>query len=162
MGQMPCSSSSPAHSGFSSRFDSRRSRNGLVLAGAYLAALAFFTLLVIAVDDSPRKQYSVLDDDVQDPLADLDTSKHEWTDSHGSGYDPEQQNVFADSDAFDIPFVGYAPKDLKWRAPSQPEENVLDYLPSGKYSEPKSMELRALLGPYDPPKNTWDNMPLDY
>ena len=159
-----------------------------VLAVAVLAAV------VIGV----HHQRTVLDDKVDDPLADLDETPHEWTDEHGAGYDPEQQNVWAEDGAFEPPFVGYAKKDLKWRAPAEPETNALDYLPTvpalntrplpatlctlhllgpllefpassltaslqGQFSEPKSMELRSLLGPYPAPTNVWaDGVTLDY
>ena len=45
---------------------------------------------------------TVLDDKVDDPLAGLDETPHEWTDEHGDGYDPEKQNVWADEDAFPL------------------------------------------------------------
>ena len=91
---------------------------------------------------------------------------HTWVDEHGDGYDPEKQNALNDDDAFEVPFVGYAKKDLHWRQPAEPEQNVLDYLPTGKFSQPKSMKLRNLLGPYPEPKNVWGGpgheITLDY
>ncbi len=89
--------------------------------------------VLVAVVVGAHGQRTVLDDKVEDPLAgmaSLDETPHEWTDEHGDGYDPEKQNVWAEEGAFDPPFVGYAKKDLKWRAPAEPETNALDYLPS--------------------------------
>ena len=86
--------------------------------------------VVVAIVVGARVQRTVLDDVIDDPLAGLDETPHVWTDEHGDGYDPEQQNVWAEDGAFDPPFVGYAKKDLKWRAPAEPETNALDYLPS--------------------------------
>ena len=98
-----------------------------VLLGLWALALVLAMVAVGAAGASQRR--TVLDDKVDDPLAGLDETPHEWTDEHGDGYDPEKQNVWADEDAFEVPFVGYAKKDLKWRAPAEPETNVLDYLP---------------------------------
>ena len=131
-----------------------------VLLGLWALALVLAMVAVGAAGASQRR--TVLDDKVDDPLAGLDETPHEWTDEHGDGYDPEKQNVWADEDAFEVPFVGYAKKDLKWRAPAEPETNVLDYLPQGDFSEPKSMELRSLLGPYPEPENVWTGVTLDF
>ena len=178
-----------------------------VLLGLWALALVLAMVAVGAAGATQRR--TVLDDKVDDPLADLDETPHEWTDEHGDGYDPEKQNVLADEDAFEVPFVGYAKKDLKWRAPAEPETNVLDYLPQvrpppaspaavspaavppalpcrgnrravpnemraatglslawrvlqGDFSEPKSMELRSLLGPYPEPVNVWTGVTHDY
>jgi hypothetical protein len=82
------------------------------------------------------QQRTVLDDKVDDPLAGLDETVHKWTDTHADGYNPEKQNVLNDEDAFEVPFVGYADKDLKWAAPAEPETNVLDYLPTVSLAPP--------------------------
>ncbi len=125
-------------------------------AAVLLVATALAMLAVLVFVVSPNNDGTVvLDDKVQDPLADLDTSVHAWTGAHKDGYDPEKQNVWKDDDAFTVPFVGYAAKDLHWRAPGEPENNVLDYMDGSKFSQPKSMELRALLGPYPPDENVW-------
>jgi hypothetical protein len=101
----------------------RRTRFAALMGVLAVAVLA-------AVVMGAHHQRTVLDDKVDDPLADLDETPHEWTDEHGAGYDPEQQNVWAEDGAFEPPFVGYAKKDLKWRAPAEPETNALDYLPT--------------------------------
>mmetsp|Transcript_37330 Transcript_37330/g.76544 ORF Transcript_37330/g.76544 Transcript_37330/m.76544 type:complete len:217 (+) Transcript_37330:60-710(+) len=121
-------------------------------------------------DDSDTPPKTELDADTasrainmgQDPSDPDYEGPYEWTSPHADGYDPEKQNVLNDEDAFDTPFAGYAPKDLKFSAPAEPDENVLDYLPSGQFSEPKSMELRMLKGPDDPEENVWAVNPLDY
>ena len=100
---------------------------------ALMGFLAVAVLAAVAVGVGVHQLRTVLDDKIDDPLAgmtSLDETPHEWTDEHGAGYDPEAQNVWAEEGAFDPPFVGYAKKDLKWRAPAEPETNVLDYLPS--------------------------------
>jgi len=142
-------------------------RSGHVRRSRIAALMGVLSVAVlVAVVVGAHGQRTVLDDKVEDPLAgmaSLDETPHEWTDEHGDGYDPEKQNVWAEEGAFDPPFVGYAKKDLKWRAPAEPETNALDYLPSGKFSEPKSMELRSLLGPYPAPRNVWaEGVTLDY
>ena len=106
----------------------RGARHTRVAVLLRLWALALVLAMVVMGTASAQRR-TVLDDKVDDPLADLDETPHEWTDEHGAGYNPEQQNVWADEDAFEVPFVGYAKKDLKWRAPAEPETNVLDYLP---------------------------------
>mmetsp|Transcript_5418 Transcript_5418/g.10945 ORF Transcript_5418/g.10945 Transcript_5418/m.10945 type:complete len:216 (-) Transcript_5418:153-800(-) len=111
-----------------------------------------------AVDGDTMTRAINFGNDPDDPSWD---GLYEWTSSNADGYDPEKQNVLNDEDAFETPFAGYAPKNLKYSAPSAPETNVLDYLPSGPFSEPKSMELRMLKGPYDPPENAWAENPLD-
>jgi hypothetical protein len=57
---------------------------------------------------------------------------------------------------------GYAPKSLHWKKPAPPIHNVFDELPSGKFSEPKSMELHAIAGPPPPAANVVTDLPLDY
>lgn len=107
-------------------------RQARVAALIGLATVALLAMVVLA--GNAASQRTVLDDVIDNPLegmASLDDTPHEWTDAHGDGYDPEQQNILAtDDDAFTVPFVGYAKKDLKWRAPAEPETNALDYLPT--------------------------------
>jgi hypothetical protein len=104
----------------------RQARVAVLIGVTTVALMAMVVLAGKAA--SPR---TVLDDVVDDPLADMDDTPHEWADTHGDGYDPEKQNILAtDEDAFTVPFVGYAKKDLKWRAPAEPETNALDYLPT--------------------------------
>lgn len=91
-----------------------------------------------------------------------DEPAYEWSNTNGDEYDAEKQNVFAEPDAFDPPDVGHAEKSLATAPPHVPEANVLDYLPSGPFTEPKSMELAGVEGPPDPEENVWDKMPLDY
>mmetsp|Transcript_88087 Transcript_88087/g.128764 ORF Transcript_88087/g.128764 Transcript_88087/m.128764 type:complete len:163 (-) Transcript_88087:287-775(-) len=139
----------------------RQSRVAALIGVSAVALLAM--LVLVGSSGGAQQQRTVLDDAVDDPMADMDDTPHEWTDTHGDGYDPETQNVWAtEDDAFTVPFVGYAKKDLKWRAPAEPETNVLDYLPTGDFTEPKSMKLRSLLGPYPEPHNAWTDITLDY
>mmetsp|Transcript_9291 Transcript_9291/g.14660 ORF Transcript_9291/g.14660 Transcript_9291/m.14660 type:complete len:154 (+) Transcript_9291:1332-1793(+) len=124
-----------------------------------LAALAALAALALV---SSAPQAVVLDEPIDDPLAHLDDSVHVWEGKHADGYDPEIQNVWAtDPESFEVPFAGYADKDLHWKAPAEPEENVYDDLESGPFTEPHSMELRNLMGPDPPPPNPADNLPLD-
>ena len=106
-------------------------RTRMALTGvSFLVALALVSTLRVSTG---RHERTALDDPVEDPLAnmkELDSAPHVWKDEHGPKYDPEKQNVLNDDDAFTVPFVGYAKKDLKWRAPAEPQENVLDYLSS--------------------------------
>ena len=97
---------------------------------ALLGLWALALVLAMVAVTVGVQQRTVLDDKVDDPLAGLDETVHKWTDTHADGYNPEKQNVLNDKDAFEVPFVGYADKDLKWAAPSEPETNVLDYLPT--------------------------------
>jgi len=107
----------------------RQSRVAALIGVSAVALLAM--LVLVGSSGGAQQQRTVLDDAVDDPMADMDDTPHEWTDTHGDGYDPETQNVWAtEDDAFTVPFVGYAKKDLKWRAPAEPETNVLDYLPT--------------------------------
>eukprot|EP00961_Rhodomonas_salina_P235273 3180039-Rhodomonas_salina.1 len=57
-----------------------------------------------------RRNRSVLDDSVQDPMQrqlnfGSDEPAYEWSNTNGDEYDAEKQNVFAEPDAFDPPDV---------------------------------------------------------
>jgi len=144
----------------------QRRMRGKTLASAiaFTAALATVCLVTLLAFDSTTP--TVLDDAVQDPLErqlnfGSDEPAYEWQGANADGYDAEKQNVWAEDGAFDEPDGGHSEKSMATALPSE-ETNVLDYLPSGTFTEPKSMELRQLEGPADPPENVWDNMPLDY
>ena len=165
--------------GGAARPDSVGPRASRMQRAMMLVVTAVMLLAFLAATTRGARR-TVLDDAPIDPTADIPElnhpmgsqgglpaeEPHTWVDEHGDGYDPEKQNALNDDDAFEVPFVGYAKKDLHWRQPAEPEQNVLDYLPTGKFSQPKSMELRNLLGPYPEPKNVWGGpgheITLDY
>ena len=49
---------------------------------------------------------TVLDDQVEDPLSDLDSSDYAWRGLNSDNYDPVSENILAtDDEAFDVPFT---------------------------------------------------------
>ncbi|EKX35166.1 hypothetical protein GUITHDRAFT_155557 [Guillardia theta CCMP2712] len=94
-------------------------------------------------------------------------SAYSWQDQHGSEYDPEAQNVYADlpmeRDSIfdpDDEFRGLAPKDMskscdKFGSCEEPVNAWAD-LPD---TEARSMSFRS---PYVAPLNAWEDMTLDY
>lgn len=84
------------------------SRAAVRVAATALVWLALLALVAVVVQGQGGRA-TELDEQVDDPLADLDDSEYKWKGLHSAGYDPVAENVFSDESQFEVPFAYVAP-----------------------------------------------------